>query len=250
MTTLLAFCLSLIWGSFLNVVAYRIMLGQSIIAPRSHCIHCKATIAWYDNIPVISWVALRGRCRSCTASISWLYPCIELSALTIFALHQYVPHTYFFGYFILFSALIVTVRTDLEHMLIAQEVCLYPIPLACILSYNGLLPINLSQSICGAVIGYGLLWSIARLYYLVTKQHGLGEGDFDLMALIGAFTGIEGVISSLFIASWIGTIVGIIYLLLYKQSRECRLPFAPFLSCGAMIYVYFQNSIHIWFTGL
>jgi leader peptidase (prepilin peptidase)/N-methyltransferase len=135
-------------------------------------------------------------------------------------------------------------------MLIASPVCFYPIPLAWILSYNELLPINLSESILGTAVGYGLLWSIAHLYYVATKQHGLGEGDFDLMALIGAFIGIEGTICTLFLASWVGTIVGIIYLLLYKQSRECRLPFAPFLSCGAMIYVYFQNSIHIWLTGL
>lgn len=248
MATFLALCFSLMWGSFLNVVAYRLMVGQSIITPRSHCISCKQTIAWYDNIPVISWIILRGKCRSCTASISWLYPCIELSALTIFALSQYISHLYFLGYFILFSALIVTIRTDLEYMLIIPEICLYPIPLAWILSYNGLLQIDLSQSIIGTIIGYGLLWSIARLYYLVTKKQGLGEGDFDLMALIGAFTGVEGVFSALFLASWTGTIVGTIYLLLYKQSKECRIPFAPFLSFGAIIYVFLQKSIHAWFT--
>lgn len=246
----LIFCLSLIWGSFLNVVAHRAILGLSIITPRSHCLWCKQIIAWYDNIPLLSWIILQGKCRACSTPISLLYPFIELTALSIFALYYYAPHSYFFGYFILFSALIVTIRTDLEHMLIASAICFYPIPLAWILSYNELLPINLFQSMLGTALGYGLLWSIAYLYYFTTKKHGLGEGDFDLMALIGAFVGIKGAIYTLFIASWIGSIVGIIYLLLYKKSKECRLPFAPFLSYGTMIYIFFQNSIHEWLTGL
>ncbi len=250
MVPFLIFCLSLVWGSFLNVVAHRLIVGLSIITPRSHCICCKEIIAWYDNIPLLSWIILRGRCRRCSTTISLLYPFIELTALTILALYYYVPHSYFFGYLILFSALIVSIRTDLEHMLIASTICFYPIPVAWILSYNKLLPITFFQSILGTALGYGLLWSIAYLYHFTTKRDGMGEGDFDLMALIGAFTGIEGAIYTLFIASWIGSIIGIIYLLLYKQSKECRLPFAPFLSYGAIIYIFFQKSIHTWLTGL
>lgn len=251
MISLLVFLYSLVWGSFLNVVACRLMNNQSVVTPRSHCPNCKAIIAWYDNIPVISWVLLHGRCRECKESISWLYPSIEIvTALTFVALYHYVSSAYLFSYFILFSALIVTIRTDLEYMLIIPEISLYPIVAAFILSYAGLLPISLAQSIIGAIVGYGLLWSIAKCYYLVTKQQGLGEGDFDLMALIGAFTAIEGIISTLFIGSWVGSIIGITYLLVSKKGRECRLPFAPFLAFGAMTYVYLQNSIHLWLLSL
>ncbi len=245
------FALCLIWGSFLNVVAFRWMQNKSIITPRSYCPYCKRTIAWYDNIPVLSWVLLRAKCRSCQQSISWLYPCIELlTACSLVALYMSVPSVYFPAYFIFFSALIIIVRTDLEHMLIMQAMTLYLIPVAFALSYAQLLPISLCQSILGTSIGYGSLWSIAQLYYLLTKKQGLGSGDFDLVALIGAFTGIKGILCTLFIGSWIGSIISISYLLFTRKGMNTRIPFAPFLSAGAMVNVCLPDSIHAWLMRL
>lgn len=248
---LLLIIVGLMWGSFLNVVAFRLIQNQSIIVPRSYCVHCKGSIAWYDNIPVVSWVLLRGSCRMCHAPISYLYPFIEIiTAISFIALYLTVDQTYFFAYLIFISLLVITTRTDLEYMLIIPELCLYPAVVAFALSYVGLLPINLLQSITGAVIGYFSLWSIAKIYYIVTGKHGLGDGDFDLFALIGAFTGINGLITSLLLASWSGSIIGIAYLAITKSQINTRIPFAPFLALGALIYVYFQDIIHQFFLCL
>ena len=251
MTLLLLMILCLIWGSFLNVVAYRWMQNKSIITPRSCCPYCKKSIAWYDNIPVLSWLLLRGTCRFCKQPISWLYPFIELiTAVSLIALYMSVPTIYFPAYALFFSALIITIRTDLEHMLIMQAMTLYLIPVAFALSYAQLLPISLWQSILGTSIGYGSLWSIAQLYYLLTKKQGLGSGDFDLVALIGAFTGLEGILCTLFFGSWIGSIISISYLLFTRKEMNTRIPFAPFLATGAMVYVCLQDSIHVWLMRL
>ncbi len=251
MNLLLLATLCLIWGSFLNVVAFRWMQNKSIITPRSYCSYCKKIIAWYDNIPVLSWMLLRAKCRSCQQSISWLYPFIELiTAVSLVALYMSVPSVYFPAYFIFFSALIIIIRTDLEHMLIMQVMTLYLIPIAFALSYAQLLPIDLWQSILGTTIGYGSLWSVAQLYYLLTKKQGLGSGDFDLVALIGAFTEVEGILCTLFLGSWIGSITSISYLLFTRKEMNTHIPFAPFLATGAMVYVCLQEQIHVWLRHL
>lgn len=240
--------LGAIWGSFLNVVACRVINDQSIVTPRSRCPQCKTTIAWYDNIPILSWIILQGTCRHCNKNISWLYPCIEfLTMISLLALYNRVEPTYFIAYVIFFSVLIVSMRTDLEYMLIISELCLYPIFIAFLLSWINLLPISFAQSVLGACIGYMSLWTIAHVFFALTKKKGLGEGDFDLFALIGAFTGIEGLIFSIFIASWSGTIIGLIYLLITKQSNNTRIPFAPFLALSAMLYVLLQDDILRYF---
>jgi leader peptidase (prepilin peptidase)/N-methyltransferase len=127
-------------------------------------------------------------------------------------------------------------------MLIIPEFCLYPGIAAFGLSYFKLLPIPLTQSIAGALIGYLSLWSIATIHYCITKKQGLGEGDFDLLALIGAYTGLEGILCTLLIASWSGTIIAGIYLLVTRNKLTARIPFAPFLALGAIIYVIMQPT--------
>ena len=237
--------LFLCWGSFLNALAYRLLHNVSIIYPRSYCPHCRHTLAWYDLIPVISWVILKGSCRYCHKSISWLYPFIELftvCALSVALL--YIPPHYFFGYFIFFSALIISIRTDLDEMLISRYATLFLIPVGCALSWLELLPISLTQSILGAIIGYGLLYAIASIFYRSTKKEGLGQGDMDLLGFIGAFTGIYGCWISLLLASVLGSLIGIIYLSITKQNTQyTRIPFGPFLALGAMGFVLFRPWI-------
>jgi len=236
------FLFSLCWGSFLNILAYRFINHISLLAP-SACPRCHTQLAWYDNIPLISYIVLRGRCRTCAQQISWLYPFIEFfTALSLTAL--YLSNHYFWGYFILFSALIVTIRSDLETMLISRFVTLALIPLGLVFSFFDLIPIVPINSILGAAFGYGFLWAIATGFTWITGKQGMGEGDFDLMGLIGSFTGVLGAWACLLIGSLLGSACGIL-LILHKANfdRDTRIPFGPFLATGTMVYVFIQEWI-------
>ena len=220
---------------------------MSIITPRSYCPHCRHTIAWYDNIPLLSFILLGGKCRACKKAISWLYPFIELltvfimTALSIYVLPQYQP-----AYFIFFSALIVTIRTDLEKMLISRYVTLFLAPLGWLLAFFDLIPISITQSIMGTLFGYLFLLSIALFFSKLMGKEGMGQGDLELLAFIGSFIGIWGCWISLLLASMIGSIFGICYLLSTRQRSSIKIPFGPFLALGAIIFVLFQN----FFNGL
>ncbi len=219
------------------------MREESIIFPRSHCPHCKHMIAWYDNIPVLSWLLLAGKCRQCRRPISYLYPAIEcFTALSMSALFFSVPLHYFPLYFLFFSALIVTLRSDLETMLISRFVTIYLIPLGPIGSMLGLLPITMRESMLGCMLGYAILYCTAALFTKYSGKEGIGQGDFDLLAFIGAFIGPFGAWFTLLSGSLIGSCIGICYLLVCKPDNR-RLPFGPFLALGAMGYVLFQQRI-------
>lgn len=232
------------WGSFLNVVAYRLINHTSIIFPGSHCPNCKHALNWYDLVPVFSWLFLRGTCRYCSTPISSLYPFIELltAALTVVLYHSIDPH-YFFSYAILFSALIVSIRTDLEYMLISRLVSLCLVPVGIGLSAIGLLPITITQSILGTLFGYILLWGTARIFKALTKKEGIGEGDFELLAMIGSFTGMFGVWMSLTIGSIAGSFLSIAYILITKKGPNTKIPFGPFLALGAIVTVLYNQMI-------
>jgi len=209
-------------------------------------------IAWHDNIPVISWMALFGRCRYCKKTISWLYPFIELTTtILLTCLYLYIPHQYFFSYFIFISALIVTIRSDIETMLISRYVTLFLVPVAFLLSWHGLLPISFFASICGAVIGYLFLSIINYIFKYATNKDGIGEGDFDLLCFIGSFTGIFGCWATVTIGSTLGSIFGIIYLLyacyFTEKTISTKIPFGPFLAFSAIMYVFLQHIVNAYF---
>ncbi len=237
----------LCWGSFLNVLAYRIVQNQSIITPRSSCPRCHALIVWYDNIPVLSWLLLGGKCRNCHQRISLLYPFIEIfTAITLSLLYITIPTQYFFAYFIFFSALIVTIRSDIETMLISRFVTIFLAPLGCFFSTYGLLPLSLRESIAGALFGYCFLWSINYIFRSLRNQNGIGEGDFDLMLFIGSFTGIIGCWISITLGSMIGSLYGISTIFLSQHNHSfhnIKIPFGPFLAFGALLFVLAQKHI-------
>lgn len=242
------FLLFLVWGSFLNVVAYRLIKGQSLIFPRSSCITCHQPIAWFDNIPVISWFFLLGTCRNCHQKISILYPFIELfTAISLTALWHIAPPVYFFSYFIFFSALIVSIRSDLETMLISRIVTINLIPITLLLTLFGLLPISPVASMLGALFGYFILFFVARAFNYLTGKDGMGQGDLDLLAFIGAFLGPLGSWFSLLVGSLTGSIIGIVYLLMTQKERSVKIPFGPFLALGAIGYVLFYKKIIFFF---
>jgi leader peptidase (prepilin peptidase) / N-methyltransferase len=242
--------LLLCWGSFLNVVAYRIIRGENIVRPRSHCPKCHHQIAWYDNIPVISWLALCGKCRHCKKPISWLYPAIELfTTATLLALFIAIPIAYIFAYFIFFSALIVTIRSDIETMLISRFFTLFLIPLGLLFSLIGLLPITGLESILSAIAGYGFLYLFAELFRLLTHKEGMGQGDLELLAFIGSFTGIAGCWFSLMIGSITGSLFGLFSIIVLHKTKTTKIPFGPFLAIGAMTYVLFSQQLLAFILG-
>lgn len=236
--------LFLCWGSFLNVLGYRLIHNVSIIRPPSHCIHCKNLIAWYDNIPLFSWLSLRGKCRTCKKSISILYPFIELlTAIAMSALYIVMPLPFFFTYFIFFSALIVTIRSDIETMLISRFATLLLVPLGFVFSYLQLISTTIFDSIIGSFVGYFFLYAVGWIFKKATGKSGIGQGDLDLLAYIGSFTGLVGCWASLLFGSILGSISGFIYLLLFKLDRNAKIPFGPFLAIGAILFVLFKKPI-------
>jgi len=241
----------LCWGSFLNVIAYRLILDQSIITPRSSCPCCSALIAWYDNIPVLSWFLLNGKCRSCKQPISFLYPFIELlTAIMLSLLYMYISVQYFFGYFVFFSALIVTIRTDIETMLILRQATTFLVPVGIFMSAHNMLPLTLRESISGALFGYCFLLIVSKVFKYLRNIDGIGDGDFDLLLFIGSFTGIVGCWMSITIGSILGSLYGICTLVLSHRNKNItdylqttKIPFGPFLAFGALIFTFIQKQI-------
>lgn len=239
------------WGSFLNVVAYRLTHDIPFFAPRSQCPHCAHHLAWHDLIPLFSWLWLRGRCRYCSQPISWLYPFIELLTVIIMTLGMITLNSaYWPAYALFFSALIVTMRTDLETMLISRYATLALVPVGIALSFFGFLPLTAINSLIGALFGYFVMWIIRAAFKFATGKIGIGQGDLDLMALIGAFTGVLGCWVTLSIGSIVGALIGTLYITITKQSTARPLPFGPFLALSACVYVFAQHFFAHMFMGI
>ena len=220
-------------------------MNQNIFWMRSFCPKCRKTLLGRDLIPVFSWIALRGRCRHCSAPISFLYPLIEIAATFLLLLMcLYISPKYWPAYVLFISALLVTIRSDIETMLISRFVTLYLIPVGFILSYTKLLPIALLDSVLGALLGFGFLWGISKLFFIITKREGLGQGDVELLSFIGAFLGAIGCWISLLLGSIVGSVFGITYLLASGKPIRSKIPFGPFLAAGALVCIFLQD----WFA--
>lgn len=236
METLVNMCVLLAgacWGSFLNVIAVRGLSGLSL-TQRSRCSTCNSILAWWQLIPIISWIALRGHCSSCQKPISAWYPIIEyLTALWLWSLWNTVPLQFFPALLILSSALIVTIRTDGEHFLILRWCTIGIIPVGLAAAACGYLPITFTQSILGALAG-GCYLSLVRTLFLWWKNYeGLGEGDIELIAAIGAFLGPFGMLMTVLIASCLGTAYGLgRWMLNASTSVQAPIPFGVCLALG------------------
>jgi leader peptidase (prepilin peptidase)/N-methyltransferase len=208
---------------------------------RSACPRCHHILSWAELIPVVSWFALRGKCLHCKKTISWLYPFIEMfTAFILYCMVTKLPTQSWIAYTILFSALIVTIRSDLETMLISRFVTVLLIPVAFFLGVFDLLPITFWQSIAGALTGYFFLYMIGWIYYACTKRVGMGQGDVELLAMIGSFLGIQGWWASLMLASIAGSFSGMLLMFALSATKtdKIKLPFGPFLALGALCYVF------------
>ncbi len=237
----------LAWGSFLNMLAYRLICQENFSALRSFCTSCKSQILWHDNIPLLSWFILRGSCRFCNKSISWLYPFIEfLSLVLLILLTIYIPGPYYIAYFVFFSALIISIRTDLQFMLISRFATLYAIPIGWLFAYYNLLPITFYDAVLGSCSAYFFLFAIAKLFFMIRKIEGMGQGDLELLAFIGSFLGVAGWWATVLIGSLAGSLFGIIYCALLGKYNQVKIPFGPFLALGAIVYTLWSNTFLSW----
>jgi len=251
-----AFLFGLVIGSFLNVCIHRWPRNRSVIKPRSHCVRCRKPIAWYDNIPVLSYLLLRGRCRHCGKHISWRYPVVELlTGALFFVIVLHMGPTAKALKFCVFSAILVAlIFSDLEKRLLPDELTkggivlgfafaiLAPVtdlPTQMVLSLCGLeltgWPLSLAASAFGAFWPAFFLWSAGWIYNRVRHREGLGFGDVKLVALIGAFLGLQLALLTLVLGSVSGSVIGYSYIKLTgKDPASYELPFGSFLGAAAL----------------
>jgi leader peptidase (prepilin peptidase)/N-methyltransferase len=231
-------------GSFLNVCISRIPEGVSIIHPRSRCPYCGHPIRFYDNIPAISFFLLSGKCRDCGHPIPRRYPLVEiLTASLAFIIFQHfgiAPIT--LVVFLFVCVLIVVSFIDLEKQLIPHILTLTGIPLFAILSvlFNGL---ALSDVFFGIMVGAGSLYFVAIYYEAITKREGMGGGDVNLLAMLGAFLGVKSILFILLFSSLLGAVVGIAFIIFKGKDMKYELPFGPFLCAAALVYLFFGDYL-------
>ncbi|NLZ18108.1 MAG: prepilin peptidase [Desulfobulbaceae bacterium] len=240
-------------GSFLNVVILRLPKeDSSIVFPTSHCPQCGYMLRWYDNVPLISFLTLAGKCRRCRKPISLQYPLVELAMalLSALLLHHFGLSFEFVFYFIFMAALLVIIFIDIHHQIIPDAISLPSIGLGFAGSFFNTL-ISWQQSALGILCGGGLLFAIASGYYFFTKREGMGGGDIKLLAMIGAFLGVQSLLFVLFFSSFTGSIVGIAAMVHQKKGGQTRIPFGPFLALAAGVFLFFQEAIfRLWHVYL
>ena len=248
---LMIFIFGICLGSFLNVCICRLPGSNSIINPaRSICPNCKNFIKFYDNIPILSYLWLKGRCRHCGFSIAFRYLLVELLG-GFFALCTYFKFGITieaFVYYALILSLIVITFIDIDHQIIPDVITLPGIPIFFFASF-ALAAITYKDSLLGILVGGGSLLLIAETYNRLTKKEGMGGGDIKLLAMIGAALGWEGVLFTIFMGSAIGTLIGITLMLRTHKGLKLAIPFGPFLSMGAISYIFFGSSIINWYLN-
>lgn len=263
------FFFSLLVGSFLNVVIYRlpVMMEQewreqltelneqnseeqssqtrfNLCTPASTCPRCQHKIRWYENIPVVSYLLLRGKCSSCDAGISLRYPGIELATGLI---SGYIVLSFGFSLLslsiVFFTwCLICLTMIDLDHQLLPDKITLPLIWAGLIVNSFGYFT-SLPEAMWGAILGYLSLWSVYWLFKLLTGKEGMGYGDFKLLAAIGAWAGASMLPLVILLSSLVGAIVGITMILLKRHQAENPIPFGPYLACAGWIAMIWGQEI-------
>ena len=253
-------------GSFLNVCVWRLPRNESVIRPASHCPGCGKPIAWYDNIPLLSWVALRARCRHCGTRISMQYPLIELAVALIWggAVVWWGATWEALSAAVLSTLLLGIALTDARHYLIPDEFSLGGLGAGLALSFvpGGISPLS---AVAGAAAGYVLLWlvkaggdwalargmirgeELEQVLEAGEKPTTLGGGDLKMMAMVGSFLGWRGVLLTAFLGSLAGVVVFLPLLLLKRRSP---IPFGVFLAVGAVVTLFVGDALMAWYQGL
>lgn len=260
-------------GSLLNVIIYRLPLmieaewrlqcqqaltlptddkkKINLFFPRSFCPQCNHLIAWWYNLPLISYCLLRGRCRYCQESISWRYPLVEASCLL---LSLYAVFHFGLGIELLWALpflwiIIVLFFIDLQHQLLPDALTLSLLWLGLLANSMGLFT-PLAQGVYAAVGAYLLLWGLMKLFYLLTGKIGMGHGDFKLLAALGAWFGPLYLPFILLLSSLTGLIIGLLYLKTSKKSKDTPIPFGPFLCISGLIILFWGPSLLFFYQRL
>lgn len=254
-----AFALGAIIGSFLNVVIHRYPLGESIVFPASRCPECRHQIRWYDNIPVVAWLTLRGRCRDCRAPISSRYPLIELANGLFYLAIYLLAGLHWTSVLIaaVVSMYIVLIYIDLDIQILPDAIDLPGLLLGLVLGVAAagervpdlVLSRDVLESAVGAALGWLILYAISRLYRALRNIEGMGQGDFKMMAMIGAVSGWPALLPVLFLASITGAIFGVLLALRRGTTLQIALPFGVFLGIAALAVLFFGSTLASWYLG-
>ena len=227
--------LGLCVGSFLNVVIYRLPHPDlSIVRPRSRCPGCEAPVAWFDNLPVLSWVLLRGACRGCGQRISARYPFVEAicGVLAIVLVHRHGWSGEAAALYVFAVVLVAITFIDFDWQIIPNEFTIPGMILG--LAFTR---VSLEEARMGLLVGLGGLYAVAAVYYRLRHQEGLGMGDVKMMGMTGAFLGWEAVLFTLLVGSVTGSVLGVGAIALGRGEFGRRIPFGPFLAVGAMAWI-------------
>ncbi len=226
----LFFILGAVTGSFCNVCVARWPHGQSVIKPRSRCPKCLKPIAWYDNIPLISWFVLRARCRHCGQPISFVYPLVELITallfVAVFLRFGLVPATPV--YLLFCAAMVVVTFQDLADWTIPDEITLPGIPIGLLVALlgtflgaeSGFRVTSVLDALGGVLLGGGIILAMDRITVWVLRKPGMGFGDVKLLAMVGAFLGWLGAFATLMLASIFGSVFGLLLIMLMRRKQD------------------------------
>ena len=249
--TIFAFLFGTAMGSFLNVCIHRLPKEESVVAPRSRCPACGTPIRAVDNIPLLSFALLRGRCRACGNPISWRYPLVEALTGILFAVtvarFGVTLQTAFLLPFL--CGLVVVSFIDLDHQIIPNAVTLPGIPLGLL---SGLLlgePPFLDRVI-GTLGGAGFLYLVLFYGGALYGQEAMGEGDLNLIALVGAFLGWKAVALTILLGCLFGSAIGLALIAVGRLGRRQHIPFGPFLSLGAVVALFWGERLMAWYLRL
>jgi leader peptidase (prepilin peptidase)/N-methyltransferase len=234
-------------GSFLNVCILRWPREESVIRPRSHCPGCGKPIAWYDNVPILSWLILRGRCRHCQTRISIQYPLIELTVALIWGLMvwRYGLEIKALQGAVFFTILLGIALTDAREYIIPDEFSLGGLVIGILFSLAGGFS-GIVTGLLGAAVGFALLWGVGAAGTRLFKEDAMGGGDIKMMAMVGAFVGWQGVLLTVFLGALLGTLV---FVPLSVVGKKRLVPFGVFLSLGAAATWLAGSALIAWYKN-
>jgi leader peptidase (prepilin peptidase)/N-methyltransferase len=234
-------------GSFLNVCISRWPAELSVVSPRSRCPGCETPIAWYDNVPVLSWLLLRSRCRQCGIVISVMYPLVELATagLWAFVVTRHGLSLEALQWAMFLTILLGIAMTDARQYIIPDEFSLGGLVLGLLFSLSSGWP-GLSSALLGAAVGFAVLWVVGWLGTLAFKEEAMGGGDIKMMAMVGAFLGWQGALLTIFAGALVGSLI---FVPLSLVGERKLVPFGVFLSVGAATTWLFGEAVLTWYRG-